>query len=185
MDIRRPVREWPLDQVDVAVLAIGHQEDHSRTVHELALSKIQVLLIGVGWTRARLEAAVSAGAAGCLVKDTRIGGLATAVRSVASGHAVLSPELLGLYRSPARREPSSAAPPVLSGDAVRRLIRSLTDREQQVLTLLAEGSSTVEAAEALSVSPATVKSHISHALGKLGVRNRLEAVLLMQRLNGE
>jgi DNA-binding CsgD family transcriptional regulator len=67
-------------------------------------------------------------------------------------------------------------PPVL----VQQPNAGLTDREHEVLSLLADGMSTVEAARSLGVSPATIKSHVSHALPKLGARNRLEAVLLIR-----
>ncbi|MFD3546481.1 LuxR C-terminal-related transcriptional regulator [Streptomyces sp. NPDC058655] len=181
VDVRKPLSEWPLSQIDVAVLGVGHQCDPVETVRELSARRIQVLLIGVGWTKAKLDAVFQAGANGCLMKDTRIGSLAAAARSVASGHTVLSPELHALYRSPAERRiasPISAAAP--GPDSAPRLPGSLTEREREVLALLADGLSTAEAAAHLQVSSATIKSHISHTLTKLGVRNRLEAVLLMQ-----
>jgi DNA-binding NarL/FixJ family response regulator len=67
------------------------------------------------------------------------------------------------------------------GDAGHDTTRTpLTEREYEVLNLLAEGMSTAEAATELRVSPATVKSHVSHALPKLGARNRVEAVLMIK-----
>jgi DNA-binding NarL/FixJ family response regulator len=99
---------------------------------------------------------------------------------VASGHVVLSPQLLGqcLQKKPA----SGGSPFGLDGPVpLDTLLATLTKREREVLDLLADGKSTAEAAEVLMLSAATVKSHVSHALSKLGVRNRLEAVLLMQR----
>ncbi|GGZ04080.1 response regulator transcription factor [Streptomyces nitrosporeus] len=181
VDIRQPLKDWPLDQVDVAVLGMGYNCEPASTVRELAACGIEVLLIGVGWTKAKLDAVLQAGAKGCLMKDTRIGGLAAAARAVASGHVVLSPELQVLYRSPAERRP--VAQPVRTApgphdDSLQRLLSALTDREREVLDLLTDGLSTVEVADRLRVSSATVKSHISHTLTKLGVRNRLEAVLL-------
>ncbi|WP_354640890.1 helix-turn-helix transcriptional regulator [Kitasatospora camelliae] len=184
VDMRRPLREWPLEQVDVAILAVGPQEDHEDILRELARGKIRVLLVGIGWSRERLDAAFAAGVAGCLVKDTRIGGLAAAARAVASGHTVLSPELFGLYRDASRAGGGGPATAPGGPGPSGRGLPALTDREHEVLALLAEGRSTAEAAALLNVSPATVKSHISHSLGKLGARNRLEAVLLMQRALG-
>ena len=185
VDIGRPVPEWPLDRVDLVVLVVGVQDDHLRTVRQLARNTVRVLLIGSGWTRAGLDAAFTSGAAGCLDRDTRIGGLATAARAVASGHTVLSPELLALYRAPARPVCGTAPSPAPSAaHSLKRLLSALTDREREVLSLLSVGLSTAEAAVSLKVSPATVKSHVSHAISKLGVRNRLEAVLLVQRQAG-
>ncbi|WP_441245306.1 LuxR C-terminal-related transcriptional regulator [Kitasatospora sp. McL0602] len=185
VDIAHPPNRWPLAGVDVAILAVGPNDDHARAVQQLTARHIRVLLLGIGWTRARLDAAFASGAGGCLVKDTRLGGLVPATRAVAAGHTVLSPDLLALYRSPARSArpdtvPLAAPPP---GRRLRRLLSSLTDREREVLTLLSGGFSTAEAAHSLKVSPATVKSHVSHSLAKLGVRNRVEAVLLVQRVN--
>jgi DNA-binding NarL/FixJ family response regulator len=117
------------------------------------------------------------------VKNTEVGGLAAAARAVASGHTVLSPELHGLYTSPVRVVPGPVPSQVSRrAGSPDHLLRLLTGREHKVLALLAEGLSTAEAAADLKVSPATIKSHVSHALTKLGVRNRLEAVLLVRQL---
>ncbi|GLF98496.1 response regulator transcription factor [Streptomyces yaizuensis] len=182
VDVRQPLRDWRLNQVDVAVLGVGHNCDPVDTIRELVAGGIRVLLIGVGWTRGKLDAAFQAGAMGCLLKDARISGLAAAARAVASGHTVLSPELHELYRSPSERRrgvpPSPDRPG--GGESTQRLLSTLTDREREVLALLTDGLSTSEAAARLHVSAATIKSHVSHTLTKLGVRNRLEAVLLMQ-----
>lgn len=179
----QPMRTWPLSRVDVVVLAATPREDITLTVRELVSRRIRVLLIGVGWTRGRLDAAFAAGVAGCLVKNTEVGGLAAAAQAVASGHTVLSPELHGLYTVPAHpfrgTVPSQAS---RRAGSPEHLLRLLTQREHKVLALLAEGLSTAEAAADLHVSPATIKSHVSHALTKLGVRNRLEAVLLVRQL---
>lgn len=180
VDVRAPLSEWPLSQVDVAVLGVGHNCDPVTTVRELADRRIQVLLIGVGWTKTKLDAVFRAGATGCLMKDTRIGSLAAAARAVAAGHTVLSSELRALYWLSPEHKPAAPAAPIPTGDT-SVLPGTLTEREFEVLSLLADGLSTAEAATYLQVSPATIKSHISHSLTKLGVRNRLEAVLLLQR----
>ncbi len=183
VDIRQPLAQWPLDRVDVAVLGMGYNCEPADTVRELVAHHVAVLLIGVGWTKEKLDTVLEAGAKGCLLKDTRIGGLAAATRAVASGHTVLSPELDAMYRSPAARRPArrpAEAPPKADADPAQQMLGVLTEREREVLGLLTDGLSTVEAADRLQVSSATIKSHISHTLTKLGVRNRLEAVLLMR-----
>ncbi|MEU6163135.1 response regulator transcription factor [Streptomyces tanashiensis] len=172
---QQPLRQWPLDRVDVTVLAVTPREDATGLIRQLSQRQVRVLVVGTGWTQRRLDACFAAGATGCLVKNIKVAKIATAIRAVASGHTVLSPELRSLY---ARR--TAAAPaPVSAGS--QDLLHTLTSREQEVLRNLTEGMSTAETAVRLRVSPATVKSHISHALTKLGARNRLEAVLLFQR----
>lgn len=171
----QPLRQWPLDRVDVVVLAVAPNEECTGLVRQLELRKAGVLLVGTGWTQRRLDAAFEAGAMGCLVKNIKVAGLAAAIRAVASGHTVLSPELHALY---ARRTPVAPSP---APAGTEHLLHTLTSREQEVMRNLAEGMSTAETAVRLRVSPATVKSHVSHVLTKLGARNRLEAVLLFQQ----
>ncbi|MBO0652497.1 response regulator transcription factor [Streptomyces triculaminicus] len=183
VDSHRPLEEWPLSQADVVVLSVGPQDDPVPIVRQLASRRIRVLLIGTGWSRYRVDAAFSAGATGCLVKDTEIGRLATATRAVASGHVVMSPQLFGLFTASPRVHGPRAVLAAHRSEArsPERLLRALTEREREVLDLLADGLSTAEVAGALTLSPATVKSHVSHSLSKLGARNRLEAVLMMQQ----
>ncbi|MFE9449939.1 LuxR C-terminal-related transcriptional regulator [Streptomyces sp. NPDC006739] len=174
----QPIRQWPLDQVDVVVLAVAAREDATGLIRHLKARQVRVLVIGTGWTQRRLDAAFTAGATGCLVKTVRVSGLAAAIRAVMSGHSVLSPELHSLY---ARRTPAAPSPAPAGSE---HMLHSLTSREREVLWSLAAGMSTAETAVRLRVSPATVKSHVSHVLTKLGARNRLEAVLLFQRAWG-
>ncbi|MFD3536470.1 LuxR C-terminal-related transcriptional regulator [Streptomyces sp. NPDC058664] len=175
---QQPLTEWPLDRIDVVVLVSVFRENVAQLVRRLESRKVRVLLVGTTWSKGRLDAAFAAGATGCLVKDIQVAGLSAAIRAVASGHTVLSPELRVLYtqRAPG---PSSAR---TTGS--ERLLHTLTSREREVLKSLADGMSTAETAAQLHVSPATVKSHVSHALTKLGARNRLEAVLLFQSSYG-
>ncbi|MFE6701424.1 DNA-binding response regulator [Streptomyces sp. NPDC057718] len=172
---QQPLNQWPLGGADVVVLVSAPHESTMGRVRLLASREVRVLLIGADWNKYRLDAAFAAGATGCLAKDLGPAGVVAAVRAVASGHTVLSPELRALYVQ---------RPPVPSGsqaDGAEELLPTLTSREQEVLRNLAEGMSTAETAARLRVSPATVKSHVSHVLTKLGARNRLEAVLLFQR----
>lgn len=159
---------WRSQRVDLAILVAGPQENYVLAAQELAGHHIRSLLVGVHWTKHRLDAAFACGAAGCLSKDWAVNGLPTAALAAVAGYVVLSPDLAGLSVSPATS---------LSKD---NRLDKLTGREREVLALLADGLSTTEVSESLVVSPATVKSHVSHALTKLGVRNRLEAILLMQ-----
>lgn len=117
--------------------------------------------------------ALRAGASGFLLKDVPPGELSAAIRTVASGDAVVSPritrrlldEYAHLLSSPGHDEPIS------------RAMSALTDREREVLIALAEGLSNAEIAARLFVSEATVKTHVGRMLGKLELRDRLQAVV--------
>jgi DNA-binding NarL/FixJ family response regulator len=115
--------------------------------------------------------ALRAGASGFLLKDAPVHEVIAAVRAVAAGDAVLSAAVTRqLLDQVARRLPA----PVSKRPADLDL---LTDREHEVLRMLANGLSNAEIAAALVVSEATVKSHVSHLLGKLGLRDRVQAVI--------
>ncbi|MCP5028875.1 MAG: response regulator transcription factor [Actinomycetia bacterium] len=118
-------------------------------------------------------AAVRAGASGFLLKDTPPEDLVQAIRVVAGGEALLSPSVTrSLIEEFARTEP---APASLSDAAVPE---ALTDREAEVLRLLAKGLSNAEIAAKLFVGETTVKTHVSRVLMKLGVRDRVQAVVI-------
>ncbi|MFI1195247.1 LuxR C-terminal-related transcriptional regulator [Micromonospora sp. NPDC020750] len=173
VDSRRPLADWPLQRVDVAVLGSSHGEPMVGAIRQLTARRIRVVLLCLDWSRRSLDAAVSAGAAGCLVKEADLGGVAGSVQAVTGRNRVLSPALLNLYVNPAATDRRSQ-------DAVQKL----TAREREVLCRLGEGLTTAETAELCGVSMATVKSHVSHALAKLGARNRLEAVLMVRDVLG-
>jgi DNA-binding NarL/FixJ family response regulator len=115
--------------------------------------------------------ALCAGASGFLLKDVTAERLFEAVRVVAAGEALLAPtvtrRLIGEF---ARLRPHTAAPPTSR-------LTALTPRETQVLKLVAEGLSNPEIAVRLVVTEETVKTHVSRVLGKLGLRDRTQAVV--------
>jgi DNA-binding NarL/FixJ family response regulator len=116
--------------------------------------------------------ALRAGASGFLLKDARPQELVAAVKAVAAGDAVLSaPVPRRLLDQVAHRLPA----PVGRDDGK---LAALTERELEVLRLLAGGRSNAEIAAALVVSEATVKSHVSNLLGKLELRDRVQAVVV-------
>lgn len=172
-DSHDSLETWPLDEVDVAILGVSSAEPMTLLVGDLVARRLDVVVIGVDWDRSSIDAAITAGAAGCLVKDCDLTGLAASICAVASGHAVFSRQLLNCYMPGSGRRTH----PRLQALAA---LQSLTDREQQILLLIADGMSTAEVADFCGVSAATVKSHVSHALTKLGVRSRLEAILLIR-----
>ncbi len=115
--------------------------------------------------------AMKAGASGFLLKDVRREELVNAVRVVAAGDALLAPTLTRrLIEDFVRRPPPGSAP---AGP-----IAELTDREREVLRLMARGLSNAEIAAELVVSDATVKTHVARILSKLGLRDRIQAVVL-------
>ena len=115
--------------------------------------------------------ALRAGASGFLLKDAPTDEVIHAVRAVAAGDAVLAPAVTRqLLDQVARRLPAavSRAPDTLA---------HLTEREHQVLRMLAAGLTNAEISNALVLSEATVKTHVSNLLGKLGLRDRVQAVI--------
>ncbi len=115
--------------------------------------------------------ALRAGASGFLLKDAPTAEVVAAVRAVAAGDAVLSATVTRqLLDQVGRRLPAAVS-------RVPDDLATLTEREREVLRLLAAGLSNAEIAAALVVSEATVKTHVSHLLGKLGLRDRVQAVI--------
>jgi DNA-binding NarL/FixJ family response regulator len=118
-------------------------------------------------------AALRAGASGFLLKDTIPADLLSAVRVVAAGDALLAPSITRRLIGEFARLPASG-----TGGAPGDKLAGLTDREVEVLTLVARGMSNAEIAEHLVISPATAKTHVGHLLAKLGVRDRVQLVIL-------
>ncbi|WFE50857.1 response regulator transcription factor [Micromonospora sp. WMMD1155] len=120
-----------------------------------------------------VHGALRAGAVGFLLKDTPPRELAAAVRTVAAGHAMLAPtvtrRLISSFadRGPARR------------DAARQRLAPLTTRESEVVREVARGHGNAEIARRLAMSEATVKAHVSRALAKLHVDNRVQLAILV------
>lgn len=116
--------------------------------------------------------ALRAGASGFITKDVPAEELVRAVRVVAAGDALLTPAVTRqLLDRVGRRLPA----PV---ERRPKALSELTEREREVLELLAQGMSNAEIAEALVVGEATVKTHVSNVLMKLGLRDRVQAVVL-------
>ena len=116
-------------------------------------------------------AALKAGASGFLLKDVPPEELLFAIRAVHSGDAVVAP-------STTRRLLDRFAPMLPAGDSqAASELEELTERERQVLVLVAQGLSNAELAQRLFVSEATVKTHVGRILAKLGLRDRVQAVV--------
>jgi DNA-binding NarL/FixJ family response regulator len=115
--------------------------------------------------------ALRAGASGFLLKDAPPEELVRAVRVVAAGDALLAPTVT-------RRLLDRVAPTLMPPRSQPVGLDELTEREREVLTLVARGQSNVEIAATLSISGTTVKTHVSHVLEKLRLRDRVQAVVL-------
>ncbi len=118
--------------------------------------------------------ALRAGASGFLLKDAPPGDLLSGIRAVAGGDAVVAPSLTRrLLDAYAHRLPDDRVP-----ESRAERLDPLTEREREVLLALARGLSNAEIAERLVVSEATVKTHVGRILTKLGLRDRVQAVIL-------
>lgn len=114
-----------------------------------------------------IKKALEAGAIGYLLKDVSADNLVRAIRAAHVGRATLSPEASQALVEMENRPPAPGL--------------DLTDREREVLALMIEGLNNVQIAGRLTVSPSTIKSHVSNILAKLGVASRTEAVTLALR----
>ena len=126
-------------------------------------------------------AALRAGASGFLLKDVDAAKLAEAIRVIATGNAIVDPAVTRrLLEQFAHRLPA-AAPSKLAGapspDGATASLDGLTEREVDVLALVARGLSNAEIAAELVVTETTVKTHVHHLLTKLGVRDRVQLVI--------
>ncbi|MGE3519000.1 MAG: response regulator [Vicinamibacterales bacterium] len=161
---------------DVAILDIGMPllngiEVTRQTVRRLP--ELRVLILSMHADEAYITQALGAGAQGYLLKDSADTELIRAVTAIAAGKSYFSP----------------AVARVMLDDYVRHLTQkgmsdryeSLSEREREVFQLVAEGRSTKEVAELLSVSPATVETHRAHIFQKLDLHNTAELVLYAVR----
>src|SRR5450432_150727 len=127
----------------------------------------QVVLLTSFEDAQQILAAVQAGALSCLLKDVDADALADAVRKAARGEAVLHPRVAGHLMQALRR---GAAPGT-------EVLETLSQREREVLALMAEGMSNQTIGVRLGISEKTVKTHVSNVLSKLGVADRTQAAV--------
>lgn len=156
MDIRMPRRDGVAATADIV--------EASLQTRVLVLTTFDLDEYVVG--------ALRAGAAGFLTKDAPAADLVEAIRTVHRGGAVVAPHILStlLGRFAEDRRPQD--------DRAPALLDALTAREREVLMLLAKGLTNAEIATSLTVGETTVKTHVGHLLNKLGVRDRVQAVVL-------
>ena len=122
--------------------------------------------------------ALRAGASGFLLKDVPPNELVQAIRTVARGDAVVSPRITKRLLEKYAHQLPDLSEGDQDDDEIPAALRGLTAREREVLVAVADGLSNAEIAERLFVSEATVKSHVGRVLAKLGLRDRVQAVVL-------
>jgi DNA-binding NarL/FixJ family response regulator len=187
MDVRMPV----LDGIEATRLITSAPESSGVRVIILTTFDLDEYVFG----------ALRAGASGFLLKDTLPADLITAIRVVAAGEALLAPSItrrlisefarippLGTtgpvassLPTPPRRGPASwsaRAPAAAASPQADQVTALLTDRECEVLRLVAAGLSNAEIANQLRISPATAKTHVAHLLTKLDSRDRVQLVII-------
>ncbi|MET9907127.1 response regulator transcription factor [Streptomyces sp. NPDC006476] len=158
MDIRMP----DLDGIEATRL-IAADED---------LAGVKVLVLTTYETDEHIVEALRAGASGFLVKDIRPAELLDAIRTVAAGESLLSPGPTSRLIARFLRAPNTATTSAVGGPS------GLSERERQVLALVARGLNNSEIADALGLSPLTAKTHVSRIMGKLGARDRAQLVIV-------
>ncbi|HUC32846.1 MAG TPA: response regulator transcription factor [Ilumatobacteraceae bacterium] len=159
--------------MDVRMPVMDGLEATRRIAGDDSLSATRVVILTTFDLDEYVHEALRAGASGFLLKDTLPVDLLTAVRVVADGDALIAPRITRrLIEEFARRpEPAGAG-------AAGKALEQLTDREREVMELVARGQSNAEIAANLFVSHATVKTHVSRLLMKLDARDRAQLVMI-------
>jgi DNA-binding NarL/FixJ family response regulator len=169
-------REQRADVVlmDIRMPEVDGLEATQRIAADDDLAGVKVVILTTFESDEYVYQALRAGASGFLVKDTEPEDLIRAVRVVARGDALLSPSVTRRLITSLARQPRRAP---VQPEASRSLSR-LTEREREVLALVAEGLSNEEIAGRLFLSPLTTKTHVSRILTKLDARDRAQLVVL-------
>jgi DNA-binding NarL/FixJ family response regulator len=166
MDIRMP----RMDGIE-ATRIIKERWNESRIVILTTFDDIELIRAGL-----------AAGALGYLLKDVTAEQLTSTIRAAANGEALLQPDIASkvfsnlLYTSPTKSLTQTANTENASSDSMV-YIESLTEREREILTLVAKGASNRQISEHLFITEGTVKNHMSNILSKLGLRDRTQAAL--------
>jgi DNA-binding NarL/FixJ family response regulator len=159
--------------MDIRMPGVDGLEATKRIAADPALAATKVVILTTFELDEYVFEALRTGASGFLVKDTEPVELLRGVRAVAAGDALLSPSVtrrvIGEFAGAVARG-KQATPPAQLGQ--------LTDREREVLVLVAEGLSNDEIASRLVISPATSKTHVSRTMIKLGARDRAQLVVI-------
>jgi DNA-binding NarL/FixJ family response regulator len=177
VDGRQAVGLARRERADVVLMDIRMPEmDGLEATRRIAadddLAGVKVIILTTFETDEYVFQAIRAGASGFLVKDTEPADLLQAIRIVERGDALLSPSVTRRLITDLAARPAGPAP------AAGKLLAALTDREREVLALVATGLSNEEIATRLYLSPLTAKTHVSRIMTKLSARDRAQLVVL-------
>ncbi|MFC0672972.1 response regulator [Brachybacterium hainanense] len=178
-DGAQAVRASARTQPDVVLLDVRMPVlDGIAATHRIlqAAPRTRILVLTTFDADELVHAALRAGACGYLVKDAPVAELVGAVRAAARGDSVLSPAITARLV-----EQLLAAPPPAAADTVPEAATSLTEREIEIVRLLADGLSNAEIGASVHLSEATVKTHVGRVLAKLGLRDRLQVAVWAHR----
>ena len=160
--------------MDIRMPGVDGLEATRRISADEDLAGVKVIILTTFESDEYVYQAIRAGASGFLVKDTEPADLIQAVRVVAKGDALLSPSVTRRLITDLASRPERPPP----GDSPGPALAVLTDRERQVLGLVAEGLSNDEIAARLFLSPLTSKTHVSRIMTKLDARDRAQLVVI-------
>ena len=160
--------------MDIRMPGVDGLEATRRISADDDLAGVKVIILTTFESDEYVYQAIRAGASGFLVKDTEPADLIQAVRVVARGDALLSPSVTRRLITDLASRPERPPP----SDSLGRVLAGLTDREREVMGLVAEGLSNDEIAGRLFLSPLTSKTHVSRIMTKLDARDRAQLVVI-------
>jgi len=162
--------------VDLVLLDLDLPDKHGLEIVNTIVDRARVLVLSAFDDARTVRTALERGATGFVRKDAPPASLLKAIRDAASGTAVLAPDLAVRVAGAIRTDSAERE--------LARKLDSLTDRQREVLALLAEGKSNREIGRALFVSEGTVKNHVTQILSTLGVTDRTRLAVLLARRGG-
>jgi DNA-binding NarL/FixJ family response regulator len=169
----RVVRDVAPDVVAMDIAMPGMSGIEATGAVRAAAPSAKVIMLTVSVDEHDVERAIVAGACGYVLKDAAVDEIVAGIRAAAAGDALLSPRIAAGILERARANAAASLPESARAE--------LTDREGEVLSLMAEGKENAEIAEELFISPHTVKNHVSNILAKLESQTRIEAAVKASR----
>jgi DNA-binding NarL/FixJ family response regulator len=157
--------------MDIRMPGVDGIQATGQIARTAGLERVRVLILTTYETDAYVFEALQAGASGFLLKDAGPAELLHAIRVIAAGEALLAPRIT-------RRLIGQFTAARTAAQAAEERLAVLTQREREVLGLVGQGLSNEEIGAELFLSPATARTHVSHAMGKLGARDRAQLVVI-------